>query len=46
MVELVDNYNVKGIRRDLLEPFLMQGLDHREDVPTASGLAASVDLAK
>ena len=46
MVELVDDDDVEGVRRDLLEPLLAQRLDHREDVAPVGDPAAAVDLAE
>ena len=46
VVELVDDDDVEGVRRDLLQPICVQRLDHREDVPTLGDPAAAVDLAE
>ena len=46
VVELVDDHDVEGVRRDLLQPFCVERLDHREDVPTLRDPALAVDLAE
>src|SRR4051794_1803989 len=46
VMELVDDYDVEGIWRGLLQSFCVERLDHREHVPALSDPAISVDLAE
>ena len=46
MVELVDDDDVEGVRSDRSETISVEGLNHREDVPTLRDLALAVNLAE
>jgi hypothetical protein len=46
VMELVDDHDVEGVWRDLLQPISVERLDHREDVPALSDSTFAVGLAE